>query len=129
VVEMDTIKRIPDSELEIMMIIWEANEPVSSTYIIEKLKGEKDWAHTTVLNFLARLVDRGFLETSKQGRFNYYTSIISEKDYLQKESKTFLEKMHKNSLKSLVAALYDGDAISKEDLEELSNFVDEVSKS
>ena len=37
--------------------------------------------------------------------------------------------MHKNSLKSLVTALYDGDAISKEDLEELSNFVDEVSKS
>ncbi len=126
---METIKRIPDSELEIMMIIWEANEPVSSAYILEKLEGEKTWAHTTVLNFLARLVDRGFLEISKQGRFNYYNPIIDEKDYLQKESKTFLEKMHKNSLKSFVAALYDGDAISKEDLEELSNFVDEVSKS
>ena len=126
---MDTIKRLPDSELEIMMIIWEAKQPVSSTYIIEKLKGEKDWAHTTILNFLSRLVDRGFLETYKKGRFNYYNTLISEKDYLQKESKSFLEKMHKNSLKSLVAALYDGDAISKEDLEELSNFVDEVSKS
>jgi len=126
---METIKRLPDSELEIMMVIWEAGQQVSSTYIIEKLKGEKDWAHTTILNFLSRLVDRGFLETSKQGRFNYYNPLISEKDYLQKESKTFLEKMHKNSLKSLVAALYDGEAISKEDLEELSNFVDEVSKS
>lgn len=126
---METIKKLPDSELEIMMIIWEADKPVSSTYIIEKLKGEKDWAHTTVLNFLARLVDRGFLETKKEGRYNYYNPLISEKDYLQKESKTFLEKIHKNSLKSLVAALYDGDAISKEDLEELSNFVDEVSKS
>ncbi len=126
---METIKRLPDSELEIMMIIWEADQPVSSAYIIDKLEGEKSWAHTTVLNFLARLVDRGFVETSKQGRFNYYKPLISEKDYLQKESKTFLEKMHKNSLKSLVTALYDGDAISKEDLEELSNFVDEVSKS
>ena len=127
--EIDTIKRIPDSELEIMMIIWKADKPVSSAYIIEKLKGEKDWAHTTVLNFLARLVDRGFLSTKKKGRYNYYNPLISEKDYLQKESKTFLEKMHRNSLKSLVAALYDGEAISKEDLEELSNFVDEVSKS
>lgn len=126
---MEAIKRLPDSELEIMMVIWEARQPVSSTYIIEKLKGEKDWAHTTILNFLSRLVDRGFLETYKQGRFNYYNTLISEKDYLQKESKSFLEKMHKNSLKSLVAALYDGDAINKEDLEELSNFVDEVSKS
>lgn len=126
---METIKRLPDSELEIMMIIWEANKPVSSTYIIEKLKGEKDWVHTTVLNFLARLVDRGFLETKKKGRYNYYYTLINEKDYLQKESRSFLEKMHRNSLMSLVASLYDGDAISKEDLEELSNFVDEVSKS
>lgn len=126
---MENIKKLPDSELEIMMIIWEADKPVSSTYIIEKLKGEKDWVHTTVLNFLARLVDRGFLETKKKGRYNYYYTLINEKDYLQKESRSFLEKMHRNSLMSLVASLYDGDAISKEDLEELSNFVDEVSKS
>ena len=36
------IKRLPDSELEIMMIIWEANEPVTSAYISEKLKDKKE---------------------------------------------------------------------------------------
>jgi predicted transcriptional regulator len=125
---METIKRLPDSELEIMMIIWEADQPVSSAYIMDKLAGEKSWANTTVLNFLSRLVDRGFLEISKQGRFNYYNSLIDENDYLKKESKSFLERMHKSSLKSLVAALYDGDAINKEDLEELRKYVEEVSK-
>jgi predicted transcriptional regulator len=125
---METIKRLPDSELEIMMIIWEADQPVTSAYIMEKLAGEKNWANTTILNFLARLVDRGFLEISKQRRFNYYKPVIDENEYLKKESKSFLERMHKNSLTSLVAALYDGDAISKEDLEELRKYVDEVSK-
>lgn len=125
---MDAIKRLPDSELEIMMIIWEANKPVSSAYIMEKLDGEKSWVHTTVLNFLSRLVERGFLEISKYGKFNYYNPLIREEEYLRKESKSFLEKMHKNSLKSLVATLYDGNAISKEDLKELSKYVDEVSK-
>lgn len=125
---METIKRLPDSELEIMMIIWEAGQPVSSTYIMEKLAGEKSWANTTVLNFLARLVDRGFLEASKQGRFNYYKPLVSENEYLQKESKSFLEKMHKSSFKSLIAALYDGDGISKAELEELRKYVEEVAK-
>ncbi|MDD4802836.1 MAG: BlaI/MecI/CopY family transcriptional regulator, partial [Syntrophomonas sp.] len=73
-------------------------------------------------------VDRGFLETSKRGRFNYYKPLVDESEYLKKESKSFLEKMHKSSLKSLVAALYDGDAISKSDLEELRKYVEEVSK-
>ncbi len=125
---METIKRLPGSELELMMIIWEAGQPVSSAYIMEKLAGEKSWANTTVLNFLSRLVERGFLQISKQGRFNYYKPLVDENEYLQEESKSFLEKMHKSSLKSLVAALYDGDAISKEDLEELRKYVEEVSK-
>jgi transcriptional repressor, CopY family len=127
-VTMDTIKRLPDSELEIMMIIWAAGQPVTSAYIMDKLAGEKSWANTTVLNFLSRLVDRGFLDTSKQGRFNYYKPLIDENDYLKKESKSFLERMHKSSLKSLVAALYDGDAIDEKDLEELRKYVNEVAK-
>ncbi len=46
---MNNIKKLPDSELEIMMVIWDANESVTSDYIMEKLS--KSWAKTTVLNF------------------------------------------------------------------------------
>ncbi len=125
---MDKIKRLPESELDIMMIIWESNEAVTSAYVMEKLPEEKKWATTTVLNFLARLADRGFLEITKQGRVNYYKPLIEENDYLQQESSTFLKKMHMGSLKSFVASLYDGSAISMEDLEELKDYVEKVSK-
>ncbi|MDD4564130.1 MAG: BlaI/MecI/CopY family transcriptional regulator [Eubacteriales bacterium] len=125
---MERIKRIPESELEIMMIIWESDQPVTSAYVMENLPKEKKWAQTTVLNFLARLVDRGFLAFSKQGRVNYYTPLVDEDDYLHQESKSFLEKMHMGSVKNFVAALYDGEAIDEEDLLELKKYVEEVSK-
>ena len=67
---MPNIKKLPDSELEIMMIIWDADEKVTSDYIMEKLN--KTWQKTTVLNFLTRLCDRGFLKCHKEGRFNVY---------------------------------------------------------
>lgn len=124
----DHIKRLPDSELEIMMIIWEAGEPVSSAYLMERLQGEKNWATTTVLNFLARLAERGFLEVKKQGRINIYTPLVAEKDYIESESRSFLERLHKSSLKSFVASLYDGRSISSEDAEELKNYIDELTK-
>lgn len=122
------MKRLPDSELEIMMIIWEAESPVSSAYLMEKLQGEKNWATTTVLNFLARLVERGFLKVVKNGRINIYSPLIAEKDYIETESRSFLERLHKSSLKSFVAALYDGEKISKEDAEALKNYLDELTK-
>lgn len=122
------IKRLPDSELEIMLIIWEAKEPVSSAYLMEKLQGEKNWANTTVLNFLARLAERGFLKVEKQGRINIYSPLIAEKDYIEIESRSFLERMHKSSLKSFVAALYDGRPLSSQDAEELKRYIDDMTK-
>lgn len=89
---MENMKRLPDSELKLMMIIWDAGEPVASPYILDKLVGEKTWAKTTVLNFLSRLVDRGFLTTEKRGRFHYFSPAVSKEDYLQMESRSFLQQ-------------------------------------
>lgn len=125
---MERIKKLPESELELMLIIWESDQPVTSAYVMEKLPKENKWANTTVLNFLARLVDRGFLALSKQGRVNYYTTLVEEDDYLHQESKSFLDKMHMGSIKNFVAALYDGSTINEEDLLELKKYVEEVSK-
>lgn len=121
-----SFKRLPDSELEIMMVIWEAKGPVSSAYLMEKLAGEKAWAATTVLNFLARLVDRGFLQVAKQGRINQYMPLVGEKDYIESESRSFLERLHKSSLKSFVASLYDGKTISEKEAEDLKSYIDEL---
>lgn len=121
---MSDMKKLPDSELEIMMIIWDAKEKVTSDYIMDRIN--KDWLKTTVLNFLTRLCDRGFLKCHKEGRFNIYESQVDKEDYLQRESKSFLKKMHHNSITSLIATLYDGNSISKDDLEELKKFIEEA---
>lgn len=121
---MKDLPRIPDAELEIMMVIWEAGVPVNSDYIMKRLN--KNWAKPTLLNLLTRLCDRGFLKCHKEGRFNIYISLVDQNEYLQKESKNFLQKMHRNSLTSLVASLYDGDSISKEDLAKLKQFIEEA---
>ena len=119
-----TIQKLPSAELEIMQIIWDKDEGVTAVYISEKLAGKKAWAVTTILNFLMRLVNRGFLTVHKEGKTNIYTSRISEEEYLEFESKSFLDRLHGNSLKSLVASLYSGKAISKSDLEELREYID-----
>lgn len=120
------MEKLPDAELEIMMIIWEAGESVNSDYIMEKLKGIKNWKRTTLLNLLTRLCGRGYLECGKNGKMNIYTPLINEKDYLDNASKSFFEKLHKNSLTSLIASLYDSKSVSKEDLEELEKFIREA---
>ncbi|QHQ61914.1 BlaI/MecI/CopY family transcriptional regulator [Anaerocolumna sedimenticola] len=122
------IKRLPDSELEIMMIIWEAKEPVTSAFVSEKLKYKKVWKITSVLTFLARLVDKGFLSSTREGKVNIYSPLIGEQEYLESESKSILEKLYGNSLTNFVNALYNSKAISEEDITELRQFIDKASK-
>jgi predicted transcriptional regulator len=121
---MEQMKRLPDSELRLMMIIWDADEPVASPYILEKLDGKKDWAKTTVLNFLARLVDRGFLTTEKRGRFHYFSPAVSKTAYLEMESDSFLQRVHQNSLQSLVASLCASPNVNDGELRALRQYLD-----
>ena len=119
------MKKLPDSELEIMLIVWEYNRPVSRFEIEDKLDGDRKLSPTTVLSFLSRLQDKGFLDVSKDGKNNIYSAIVSKESYMQTESKNILKKLYKNSVKNFLAALYDGNNLSEEDLRELEAYIEE----
>ena len=120
------IKRLPDSELEIMMILWGANGPVTSAYVCEQLKDKREWKVTSVLTFLARLAEKEFVLSTRQGKANIYTAVVSEQEYLESESKSFLEKLYGNSLTTFVSALYKSNTINDDDLAELQQFIDKA---
>ena len=69
---MKEIKRLPESELEIMQIIWRETAPVSRAVIEHTLNEKHPLAPTTILTLLTRLCDKGFLSQKKAGRTNVY---------------------------------------------------------
>lgn len=119
------MKRLPESELEIMMIIWKYDRPVNRMEIEERLS--KEVAAPTILSFLNRLETKGFVSVEKIGKINWYTPLVKEEEYLQKESRTILQKLYQNSLKNFVTALYDGEGLSSQDIEDLRAFIEEKS--
>ena len=119
------MKKLPDSELEIMLIIWEYERPVTRFEIEDKLDEERNLSPTTILSFLSRLQEKGFLDVSKDGKNNVYSAIIEKESYMQAESKNMLKKLYKNSVKNFLASLYDGDNLSEEDLQELEAYIEE----
>lgn len=125
---MDRIKRLPDAELEIMLVIWRTGKSVSSSYILDQLKDKRKWALATLMTVLARLVDKGFLHCEKEGRSNSYRAVITEVEYKESEGKSTLEKLFGNSIQDMVMSLYNGKAINKNDLSELRELLDKVEK-
>lgn len=122
------MKRLPDSELEIMLIIWDLNKPVTRFEIEEQMDEERKLSPTTVLSFLSRLQEKGFLEVQKSGKNNVYIALIDKEKYMQTESRNILKRLYQNSAKNFLAALYDGDSLSDEDLKELEDYINNKRK-
>ncbi len=116
--------RISESELEIMEVIWKLDRPVQSQELMAELS-EKHWKPTTLLTFLSRLCEKGVLSMEKMGRANKYNCVISKEEYQQLETQDFMEQVHSGSVQSLFAALVKSKSLSRDDLDELSHWLEE----
>ena len=122
------MERLPDSELALMRLIWEAEEPVGTGYLSDILGQEKGWSRSTVQVLLARLEEKQFVACQKKGRLKYYTSLVQEEVYRRSETRTFLEQFYHNSYKGLIAALVQ-EEMGEEDLEEILEMIYDLRKS
>ena len=110
------LKRLSESELDVMLVVWRAQEALDTGEVARRL--QKGWKIQAVQVVLGRLVKKGYLSCEKIGRLNYYTPLVAEADYRAAETETFVEKLYRNSPKSLIAALVQSQPLSKEDFEE-----------
>ena len=116
------LKRLSESELDVMLVVWRAQEALDTGEVARRL--QKGWKIQAVQVVMGRLVKKGYLSCEKIGRLNYYTPLVAEADYRAAETETFVEKLYRNSPKSLIAALVQSQPLSKEDLEEIRALLD-----
>lgn len=122
------MKKLSDSEFEIMKVLWSRNEALTSNQILDEVKGKLDWKLASLMTALARLVDKGYVYCDRSTRTNYYSTVISEEQYKIEESESFLEKLYDKSTTKLVASLYKGSRLSKKEIEELRKFLGSLEK-
>ncbi len=122
----NTQKKLGEAELEIMQVVWDSGNPVTSNYILNELQERRNWKLSTLMTSLARLADKGFICCDRSTGRNLYTSIISENEYKTGASKHFLEKLYNNSIQNMIAALYSNKEIKSSDIQELRNFLDKL---
>lgn len=120
----NAMKRLPDSELKIMMIIWDLEAPVQREQIEEKLRETHPIALTTLLTLLSRLSEKGFVEIRRNGRRSEYIPLKDKREYQKEASRKFIDQIFGGSVSAFAAALNDN-VISKEDLKELKRMLED----
>lgn len=120
------MKKLSDSEFEIMKVLWERDAPMTSNEILAELKGRYDWKLAALMTFLARMADKGYVHCDRSTRTNYYSALISQKEYQVQESRSLLEKLYDNSAAKMIAQLCKANTISREEIIELREYLDSL---
>lgn len=122
-------QRLPDAEFAIMETVWNMSAPVTIGDVRMQMGDEKTRKMQTLVTLFGRLTERGFLRVAaeKRGREHLFYPVISREEYLRMETESFLDRYHKRSVPSLIAAL-SGERLSDSDLDELSDFIEKARK-
>ena len=124
---MEEKKRLPDAELAVMQAVWAVGGEVGRADI-EGALASHGWSANTLNTYLTRLCEKGFLTSRREGRNNLYTPLVSRDRYLEFESRSVLKRLYGGSLGSFVAALNVEQPLEQREIDELRQFLDDMSR-
>lgn len=115
-------------EAPIMKLVWESDTDISVPELINQVNVQlgKNYARTTVVTFLTRLAQKGYIETKRQGRVSYVHALKSEKEYKQMLAQKQIEFWFHGNLSEFVQALCATSTIEKKERDWLRTLLDQM---
>ena len=121
---MSEIPKISEAEWEVLKVIWD-NPKITAMAIIENLKDKEDWKASTIKTLINRLLTKEVISFEKLGKEYLYFAVIEEHECIIKESKSFLDRVFNGSINSMVSNFVKSEKLSKEEIKELRNILNE----
>lgn len=116
-------KRLTPLEGLIMGAVWELSEATVRN-VQARLQPVKPLAYNTVLTVMRILRDKGFLESSREGRLDLYRPRVSREQMGRRSLREVLDRFFSGSARALVSHLLDSERLSPEDIKAIRREVD-----
>lgn len=120
---MKAIQNLPESELEIMLVLWQHTQPLRTSAILEQVNQSKSWTLPTLKVLLGRLEQKGCVQCSREGRFALYQAQVPQSAYRKKETKGVLQRFYQNNAKRMIASLVNEEGLTQADLDEIAELI------
>lgn len=122
------IQTLSEAELEVMNAIWDKGSPVSVSELLGHFSDTKGWKTNTIATFAERLINKGFLSVEKVKNVKRYTPLISRERYDSGLARKFINTAYNGSAMNMFVSLWDGKEISREEIDEIREWIDGLNK-
>ena len=103
-----------------MVTLWDCKvSPVNTAYLMENVGKQKGWKAPTLISFLSRLEERGFIHSEKKGKERYYYVDAHKDTYIRNITIDFLKRYHSGSFVKMMDMVYGKNSLSSKELDEM----------
>ncbi|MGA3179277.1 MAG: BlaI/MecI/CopY family transcriptional regulator [Verrucomicrobiota bacterium] len=119
--------RISESEWQVMSLVW-GRSPIAAGEIVEALSPRTGWHSRTIRTLLDRLVRKGALRASPDGKRYLYEPRLSMEACVRQESRSFLRRVFAGEPAPMLLHLVREAKLSHEEIKELKRLLSEKEK-
>ena len=118
--------QLSKAEEQLMQILWEQETAIMKDLI--NAYPEPKPATTTIATMLRRMQDKGFIEYVQYGRSREYFPLVKKKDYFSRKVNGLIQSFFNDSASQFASFFTKEVNLSKKELHELRNLIDEEIK-
>ena len=117
--------QISEAESAVMEVLW-ARSPLTAEDVVTALADSRDWQEATVKTLLNRLLRKGAVAASRDGRRYLYTPVLQREAWLLGESEGLLERLFDGRVAPLVSHFSRHRKLGRKDIAELRKLLEEI---
>jgi BlaI family penicillinase repressor len=125
--KMETKTKPTESELEILQILWE-KESCTVRDVHEILEKSKDAGYTTTLKLMQIMHEKGLVDRDTSAKTHIYRPLVNQQKTQQHLVRKMIDNVFSGSASRMVMQALGNHNASKDEIESIRKYLDELSK-
>jgi BlaI family transcriptional regulator, penicillinase repressor len=114
--------RISEAEWDVMRVVWDKN-PIMSSEVVDRLADARSWSPRTVKTLLGRLVRKGALAFSVQGKSYLYRPKVTRTECIRVAGKSFVDRLFGGAAAPMLAHFVEHSDLTPEEITKLKQML------
>ena len=115
-------KNLTPTEWHLMECLWE-HAPRTGREAAEYMAASQGWSRSTTLTLLRRMTAKGFIECHGENGVNVFSPMIERADAAVRETDSFLSRVYRGSVSTLLSAVTQRQSLTKQEIDELYDII------
>ena len=115
-------KSLTPTEWNLMECLWE-HAPRTGREAAEYMAASQGWSRSTTLTLLRRMTAKGFIECHEENGVKVFSPLIARTDAAVRETDSFLSRVYRGSVSTLLSAVTQRQSLSRQEIDELYEII------